>query len=58
MITVVFVTVMLQMTVYRIVPAYGVVMQRFQISIQMQMVMVWVLAVPYLFVMPMCHQVW
>ena len=35
------VIVIAAMTVFRIVPVYGVVMQKFQIFIQMQMVMVW-----------------
>ncbi len=40
-ITAVLVMLTAPMTVYRIVPVYGVVMQKFQIFIQMQMVMVW-----------------
>ena len=54
-IIVVLVTVMAIMTVYRIVLVFGAAQQKFQIFMWIVMVMVWVLAVPYLFVMLMCH---
>ena len=46
------------MTVCRIVLVFGAVMQRFWISIQIQIVMVWVLENLLHYVIPMFHQVW